>query len=268
MKTIFRNKAILAASLVGCSISAYAIPLLQLDIDGGTYVGAPIQDTVINTGNNFTLQALLATKPNGPDKYTAGMEDGFFYISAAVVRLLDGGSYAPLGSSSDSLGSFIFDGITIDVTADMLFGVPPVDAEQDFDAGDLSKHGVYETWFMEFAFSFAGDSMGNDNVCNAENGLGCVDGFIHEFTVNVGGLTEGYGIHFDLYTVVSDDTDIDVKKSAPFSHDATAFDGGGGGNPQCLLNPDLCVDVPEPGTLALMGLGLIGVSMVRRRVGA
>jgi len=57
-------------------------------------------------------------------------------------------------------------------------------------------------------------------------------------------------VHFDAFDhIVSEDHTRYLK--APFSHDAE----GGGGTPP----------VPEPGTLALMGGGLVGLAMRRMR---
>ncbi|MFH2058959.1 MAG: PEP-CTERM sorting domain-containing protein [Pseudomonadota bacterium] len=58
-----------------------------------------------------------------------------------------------------------------------------------------------------------------------------------------------YEIHFDLNTKKADGS---VDKFAPFSHDAES--GGGDGH-----------QVPEPATLFLMGLGLLGMAGVSRK---
>ena len=84
----------------------------------------------------------------------------------------------------------------------------------------------------------------------------------HEFAVDSSLLADGYELHFDLYstdvvtkctthrnnTVCHDDTVID--QFAPFSHDA-----GTGGK------------VPEPGSMVLMGAGLLGLALWDRRRG-
>ena len=116
--------------------AAYAEPTLQLDILDGVY--DTNTETIVATSDQFTLYALLL-----PDQDT--LLGDTFYISAALV---------PQTSTSTDLGSFTFNGTTIDVTADMVYGVPPLEANLAFDANDLSKHGIFPTYFAEFEFTF------------------------------------------------------------------------------------------------------------------
>ncbi len=233
--------AALAAPLIAAG-PVLAQPTLQLDILNGVYDDTT--DTIVATSDQFTLFALLI-----PDQDTT-IADTFF-ISAAVVP--------QTGPADVDLGSFTFNGATIDVTADMLFGVPPLEANLAFDPGDLSQHGIFPTFFTEFAFTF--DPANTATAYNSQDDAGQGptpdpngDMFFEDFLVDVSDLDEGVRIHFDLYTKEAVNGDIDVDEFAPFSHDAESGNGNGNGNGQ----------VPEPGTLALLAATL-GMGAVFRR---
>ena len=61
-------------------------------------------------------------------------------------------------------------------------------------------------------------------------------------------LADGYDFHFDLYDLAMKKGDTVLGEFAPFSHDARTV-----------------VKVPEPSSLALMGLCLLGLGFSRRR---
>lgn len=98
----------LVVAFLSWSGSAFAVQLLQLDISDGVYDFST--DTVVSTQPHFTLYALLNLNNNPP----VGLDD-IFYISMAVT---------PQVSDDADLGSFSFDGISYDVTDDMVYGTP------------------------------------------------------------------------------------------------------------------------------------------------
>jgi hypothetical protein len=247
----------LALALVGAGAGpAAAIPSLQLEIQGGFY--DPTTQTVIATSDSFRLYAYLIPA-------AGSLLTDTYFISAAIIP--------QTGPASAALGSFVFNGTTVNVTGDMVYGVPPIESLQSFDAGDLARHGIYETYFSEFAFHFDPGNRANAYNTAELPGQGPTsspDGTMYfaAFDVNTAGLANGYAIHFDLYnelfvtsrvctgtgqnrTCTSTLTgDIDANTFAPFSHDAQ-------GPPSRR--------VPEPPSLVLAGLGLVTVGLAMRK---
>ena len=136
--------------------SAFALPVLQLDSPDGTYVGAdpdPVKnESTVVMSDQFTVYAYGT--PSGNTSAT-DIIDGSYVMSIAVVP-----QTIPPGGN---LGSFTINGQTINVTADMVFGTPPVETlggDQGTDPGDLPTHGVFETYFIEVEVDFvAGDQV-------------------------------------------------------------------------------------------------------------
>lgn len=225
-------------AVLGCvPLEAYAVPTLQLDIAGGGYDHGT--ETIVTSSDTFTLYALI--KPDSKNTLC-----DTYYISVALT---------PQVSSSDSLGSFVFNGTTVNATSDMYYGVPPLEANLSFDSGDLPTHSIFPTYFREFEFKFDSAnriasynsqdraiSGGAINTAYASNG----GMYFASFNLDVSSLGSGYELHFDLYNSSVKRGDVDVTKFAPFSHDAET------------------TSVPEPGTLLLMGLGLTGLYFSRR----
>ncbi len=234
-----RAVAVFALAVLGfMPAKAFAIPTLQLDIDGGTYDNTT--ETIVTGSGDFTLYAYLIENNSNRISDT-------YYLSVAL---------SPSISTSSSLGSFTYNGTTVDVTSGMVYGVPPLETYLDADPGDLPTHGIYPTYYKEIAVTFSPSNtieayntqdraISGDPIPTGTTG----SMYYAAFDIDISGLDPAYGLHFDLYNTSlarNSTTDIDVSKFAPFSHDA--------GTRQ----------VPEPGTLLLLGSGLTGLYLSRR----
>lgn len=233
---MLKKHLITTAILVLAMKAGWAVPMLQLDIDNGVYVGGS-EESTITYSDTFKLQALL-TGQNA--QHPADLSKNY-YISIALTPKTTppGGSY----------GTISFAGLTLDVTGDMVYGTPPVDSAYP----DIGGHGIYDTYYYEYAFKFS--ALNTVPTYNVESGLSEPGtSYIKEFDVDVSGLAAGYNIHFDLYTYYLDQQGrkiIGKTDFAPFSHDA---------------GTDRKEKVPDGGTtVALLGLTLVGFEAIRRR---
>lgn len=237
----------LIATLPG---TAAAVPLLQLDIAGGYYDTST--QTIIATDPVFTLTAVLTPKENATATEISNLLNDTYYISAALTP-----QYGPADG-----GTFSFNGQTVDVIGDMNYGTPPIDTPgliQTTDPGDLAPHGIFPTYFSEFAFQFSPVNRALEyNTADNPGGLTASatgTSYYANFSVDTRLLDPSYAIHFDLYDTflrncsrnqtASGCTDVDVDHFAPFSHDAQS------------------PPVPEPASMLLIGSG-IGAGVLRR----
>ena len=257
--------------------AAHALPTLQLGILNGSYVSADATVYAPTGTNAFTLYAYLTPGNGAKAADIASMLADTYSLSIAAVP-----KTTPLGAN---LGSFLFNGAPIAVTADMTYGTPPLGdiAGADHDGGDLGSHGIFDTHFWEHSFQFSNTAQTTPfntaeepgkNPTTAGTGM-----YYVSFAIDVSQLGKTASLHFDLYNKKLIEkcekkgngkdkeagsctlADIDAGLFAPFSHDAQSGKGGG-----IVLPP---AAVPEPGSLALIGLGLFGLaSSLRRRLTA
>jgi len=236
LKKLFASAVLLAAST-----SVFAIPALQVDIDGGTYVGGA-EESVMTSADSFTTYVYgdtTSSKISGADTY---------YLAVAIVSA-DGSSIAE--GSLSTIGDFTIDGTTYSL-AGMTYGTPPVDSEFK----DLASHDIYDTYFIEIAFNFdTSTQYATQNVQDNPGGPTAGTGmYAQAFDISRIGLADGYELHFDAYGL----TDLcaagagpsckeKVDVFAPFSHDGGTY------------------TVPESTSLLLLMLGLFGLVAVKRK---
>jgi len=240
------KNAVIALSFSILSFSCFAVPFLQLDIGGGSYVGGS-EESTLTSADQFTLYALADSK-KGENNLGSNWTDESFFLSFAVTP---GVAYNPSGGPD--LGSFSINNISYSATGDMVFGVPPVedDGTAGKDGGDLGKHDVYKTYFLEQEFKFTGtNTSGRYNVAEDPGDVTDYSGtrlLYESWNIDTRNLAEGYNLHFDLYhKKYLSSTDLDIDYKAPFSKDAGTR-------------------VFEPPSIALLVLGLIGLGIIRRK---
>ena len=103
--------AIFSLAVLGCiPLEANAVPTLQLDIAGGGYDYG--SETIVANSDTFRLYALI--RPNSSNTLS-----DTYYISAALT---------PQVKTDASLGSFMFNGATVNATSDMQLRRPPLES--------------------------------------------------------------------------------------------------------------------------------------------
>ncbi|MBC7191685.1 choice-of-anchor N protein [Marinobacter sp.] len=236
-----KTLAALAVGLLSANI-ALAIPTLQLDIDGGTYVGGSEESTATNNAT-FDLWALGDTS-----SVNTSLD---YYLSIALLpQTKNVGDIA-------NLGGVTVNGATLStLSGNAEYGTPPI--ENISKGGELAPHGVFETYYYQLMFSFSDDpTIASYNVQDGSLGPANDELFKHVFQIDASALASGYGLHFDLYTYGgTNNKRTAITEFAPFSHDAA----------YCIGLKCEPIKVTEPSSLALFGIGLMGLVAVRRRL--
>jgi len=226
-------------ALVVAASSAKALPALQLGPGAGIWSYDVGTGTWVTPDNPLQLLAFAnATPADGGNGGYAWTTTGTGQIAYLVISAVPKNT----GSEPPSL----FD-VTLDNDAATLSlytsgnGAPPLS-----DPNDLTPHGIFDTYFEIYEFNFDGSLVG---ITNTQTGFDPAQGYQELFDVTIDSLDSSVQfLHFDVFTIQGSGqlgpTD-QVFANAPFTHDAQT--------------------VPEPGTAALLGLGLAGFAAARRR---
>lgn len=234
------KKTLIAALVLFCTSSAYALPALQLYIEGATFDDAT-QTWVAPAGNTLRLWAIGAVGEKGTIHEVK--------LSVAYAHGLTP-TIALTGSTTAGYQGFADPSTPGDPTH--IQTVTDGSLPELGDGTTLPQHGIFNSdpdW-QEFAL---GDFSLTDSYIADFNGLTdspvpnlAKTGQINVYDFSISGVDPGTEFHFDLYDHYYSTNHV-YYKFAPFSHDGET------------------TVVPEPGSLALMGLGAAGLAARLRK---
>jgi len=245
------SRALVCAGALSAG-TASAAPILQLYIEGASY-DTQSESWYVPTNSNFTLWAIGNLE--GP-----GGSGGLAITNVRLAAVYDTpatGQEVTITITPTTIGvAGSYGGFTdpsAPGTATWLQTVSDGSTPLLGDHRHLPNHGEYgqgRVW-QEFALSnfVIADSQLGDFVGDFPLPSAADLAQIHAYTVTVNG---GYA-HFDLYGEIANGRGRTSYVFAPPSYDAT--DGPND------------VAVPVPATLALLGIGALGIAACRRRLG-
>ena len=265
-KEINMNKSIIGAvfAVIAGTVmtsTAFALPALQLGPGSGTdWTYDTVTDTWVHSG---AQPVTLGAYANADPSVTTGVSGSYAWAAGDITRY----AYLVVAAMPDlgDIGDILDVSVSGATQVASGYGTPPVE-----DPNSIAPHSIFDTYFEVYEFQFDGPVITIENTQPPGGDPG--KGYREAFSITWSDLTTNEdvdGIHFDLFTVAgdgryipggSDDRQL-VNAVAPFSHDAETGSSGTPGEG----TPGEGTGVPEPSTLALLGLGMIGGLFVRRQ---
>ena len=255
------------AALLALTARAHAVPTLQIFIPGASYDEAT--ETWVIQSYDYELWVVGEVETHGPIydvKISLAVPEG--EDGSITITWLEPGEADYGGGGVSALTLTEAGGMGYDAYRASYAGGPPAPSTYGFasnstplmgDGSELPPHGVFPSDFYEY---YVGDfTTTEDTVYDYTPGPGYDGGPVYpsDFTGDgKGGDIKRFRVQVEGYSwmdIVAYDHYVQSNEKAhyvfsPFSHD------GGGGAP-----------VPEPGTIALFGMGLLTLGGILRKRG-